>query len=63
MFTPKVKLSRELFERAEAHAEAAGYSSVQELVSHLLEKETAQKLEPDPEDLIQQRLKGLGYLA
>ncbi len=64
MFGPKIRVSRELFERAKDHAEAAGYSSVEELVSHLLEKEIeGGERSADSEDLVEKRLKGLGYLS
>ena len=60
---PRVRLSRDLFERAKLHAEAAGYSSVEELVAHLLEMEIAQVEQVESEDIVERRLKGLGYLA
>ena len=61
---PKIRVSRDLFERARDHAEAAGYSSVEELVAHLLEKEIdREEGSAESEDLIEKRLKGLGYLS
>ena len=65
MLGPKIRLSRELFERAKDHAEAAGYSSVAELVAHLLEKEFEGEEGgvAESEELVEKRLKGLGYLS
>ena len=64
MLRPRIRVSRELFERARDHAEAAGYSSVEELVAHLLEKEIeAEEGSAESEDLVEKRLKGLGYLS
>lgn len=65
MLRSKIRVSRELFERARDHAEAAGYSSVEELFAHLLEKEIEREegREAESEDLVEKRLKGLGYLS
>ena len=61
---PKIRVNRELFERARDHAEAAGYSSVEELVAHLLEKEIeGEEASAESEELVEKRLKGLGYLS
>lgn len=64
MFGPKIKLDKQLHERAWKVAEVAGYSSVDEFVAHVLEKEldrVAPVEEQDKENLLA-RLKGLGYL-
>lgn len=60
---PRIRVNRDLFERARAYAEAAGYSSVEELVAHVLEKEIERQDPPESEDLVEKRLKGLGYLS
>lgn len=62
----KVKIEGELLERAEKCAEAAGYSSVDEFVLHMLEKET-KKILGDPgeapsAEVVKKRLQGLGYI-
>lgn len=62
MFGPKVKLDRELYERLERCAEAAGYSSTDEFIRHTLEKAAAAIEEADPEEEIKKRLQGLGYI-
>jgi hypothetical protein len=56
----KIKLDANLYERAKAAAEAAGYSSVDEFVTHLLEKELTRTESPDAEGLVTDRLRGLG---
>ncbi len=61
MFGPKLKLDSELHRRAEKHALALGYSSLEEFVTHLLEREMAPLSEEDKAQL-EARLKGLGYL-
>jgi hypothetical protein len=57
-----VKLSRTLCERASRAAEKAGYSSVEELIEHAIEKELAHYEEADIKDDVTRKLKGLGYL-
>ena len=59
----KIRVNRELLQRAKAYAETAGYSSVEELVAHLLEKELGGDDRGESEDLVDKRLKGLGYLS
>ncbi len=62
MFGPKVKLDRELYERLQRCAEAAGYSSTDEFIRHTLEKAAAAVEEADSEEEVKKRLQGLGYL-
>jgi len=62
---PKIKLDKNLFERLKKVTEVAGYSSVEEFVHHVLEKEM-KALDPggnqDPEAM-RQKLRGLGYIS
>jgi hypothetical protein len=63
MFGPKVKLDKDLYERVRKFAQIAGYSSIEEFVSHVLEKELATIGEGDSEDEIKKKLQGLGYIS
>jgi hypothetical protein len=58
-----VKLDKALVARVKKFADVAGYSSVEEFVTHALEKELAQLEGADSEDEIRKRLKGLGYIS
>lgn len=60
----KVKLDKDLLERCKKYAEAAGYSSVEEFISHTLEKELrkVEEVSPEDEEKVAKRLKGLGYI-
>jgi hypothetical protein len=66
---PKIKLDKDLLERAKKVAETAGYSSVEEFVAHVLEKELRQiddgdsGYSPEEEEKIKERLRGLGYIS
>jgi hypothetical protein len=59
----KVKLDRALLDKIKRYADAAGYSSVEEFITHALEKEIAQLESADSEEEVKKRLKGLGYLS
>ncbi len=59
----KVKLDKELYKKIEKVAEVAGYSSPEEFVIHVLEKEISQFEGTDSEEEIKKRLKGLGYIS
>ena len=63
MFGPKIKLDRALFEKVKKYSELAGYSSVEEFVTHALEKELAKLEDAASEEEIKNRLKGLGYIS
>jgi hypothetical protein len=62
----RIKLDDELFEKVKKCAEIAGYSSPDEFVTHVLEKEVTAILgsgaESDDEEEVRKRLKGLGYI-
>ena len=63
MFTPKIRLEKGLLARAKRYADLAGYSSVDEFVAHVLEKELATLDAADSEEEIRKKLKGLGYIS
>jgi metal-responsive CopG/Arc/MetJ family transcriptional regulator len=63
MFGRKVKLDRELYDKVKMYAEIAGYSSVEEFVTHALEKEISQFEDAESEEEIKKRLRGLGYIS
>jgi len=59
----KIKIEDELYERLKDCSVVVGYSSVEEFISHVLEKEAAliEEAEDDPD--VKERLKGLGYIS
>ncbi len=59
----KVKLERDLVEKAEKFAKVAGYSSVEEFITHTLESAIAQLEEASDTEELKEKLKGLGYIA
>lgn len=63
MFRPTIKLDKALYVRVKRCADVAGYSSVEEFVTHVLEKEMASIEESDSEAEIKKKLKGLGYIS
>ena len=63
MFRSAIKLDKVLMAKAKRYADLAGYSSVNEFVSHVLEKELARIEASDSEEDIKKKLKGLGYFS
>jgi len=63
MFGSRIKLNKELFEKVKKYAKIAGYSSVEEFITHALEKEIAKLEEADSEEEIKKKLQGLGYIS
>jgi len=59
----KVKLEKDLVEKAEKLAKLAGYSSVEEFITHTLESAIAQLEEGGDTEELKEKLKGLGYIA
>jgi metal-responsive CopG/Arc/MetJ family transcriptional regulator len=63
MSKEKVKIDKNLLDKVRKYAELSGYSSVEEFITHLLEKEIAKIEEADSEEEIKKKLKGLGYIS
>ena len=63
MATTKIKIDKELFNRIKKYADIAGYSSVEEFITHALEKELAKLEEAESEEEIKKKLQGLGYIS
>ncbi|MFQ5412250.1 MAG: ribbon-helix-helix domain-containing protein [Phycisphaerae bacterium] len=67
MFGGNVKLDKALLERVKKYAEAAGYSSTDEFITHAIEKELSKLDEAkgdgaETDQAVLDRLKGLGYI-
>lgn len=58
----KVKIENHLYDRLKTVAETAGYASVDEFITHTLEKEAEKFKDADDEEAVRERLKGLGYI-
>ncbi len=61
-FSTKIKLDRALYDRLTEIAKAGGYSSTDELVVHILEREAAKFSEADDDKEVEKQLRGLGYI-
>jgi hypothetical protein len=57
-----LKLNPDLLKRLEKYATAAGYSSPEEFVEHLIEQELAKLEEAEAGKEVERQLRGLGYL-
>lgn len=64
MFTGRrVKLDKGLLAKVKRSADLAGYSSIEEFITHVLEKEIAELARAESEQELKKRLKGLGYIS
>jgi len=62
MLSPTIKINKALMTKVKKCAKAAGYSSPDEFVEHVLEKELASLEEAESDEEIARKLKGLGYI-
>jgi len=58
----KIKIDSNLFSRAKDAAASAGYSSVEEFITHIIETEVAKHETSDDEQKVTDQLRGLGYI-
>jgi metal-responsive CopG/Arc/MetJ family transcriptional regulator len=63
MFGHRVKLEKALLTKIKRYADLAGYSSVEEFITHALEKEIAELEQSESEQELKKKLKGLGYIS
>ena len=59
---PKIKVDSSLFERVKKISQAAGYSSPEEFIVHVIEKELTVLESAETDTDVTERLRGLGYL-
>ena len=64
MFGTSIKLDKDLLNRCKEYAKEAGYSSLEEFITHSLEKElrNQEKGSQEMNEKVAERLRGLGYL-
>jgi hypothetical protein len=63
MFGSRVKLDKGLLLKVKRYSDLAGYSCVEEFITHALEKEIAQFEGAESEQELKNKLKGLGYIS
>ena len=62
MASAKIRIDKALYERMKAVADKAGYSSADEFITNVLEKELAKLEDAGTDEQLQERLRGLGYI-
>jgi metal-responsive CopG/Arc/MetJ family transcriptional regulator len=62
MTMPKIKIDQAMYDRLSELSDKAGYSSVDEFVTHLIERELAKFQDANDDQQIEERLRGLGYI-
>ncbi len=63
IFGGNVTLDKALLARVKRYSDLAGYSSVNEFITHALEKELRLLEGSESEEELKKKLKGLGYLS
>lgn len=63
IFGGNVKLDKALLAKVKRYSDLAGYSSVDEFITHALEKELKLLEGSESEEDLKKKLKGLGYLS
>ena len=58
----KIKIDSNLFDRVKKSTEAAGYSSAEEFVTHIIETELAKYEASESDEKVADQLRGLGYI-
>ncbi len=58
----KIKIENDLYDRVKKMAEVAGYAGPDEFVIHMIEKELAVLENPEDDEDVTERLRGLGYI-
>ena len=58
----KIKIESSLFDRAKTASVAAGYSSVEEFITHLIEQGIEQAGSDNTDEQVSEKLRGLGYI-
>ncbi len=62
MLGSTVKIKKELWQKVKKVAAAGGYSSPEEFVEHIIEREIAKLEDAQSDEEIIRKLKGLGYI-
>ena len=60
---PKIKLDKDLLARLKKVSDTAGYATVEEFITHILEKEMLHFEGAKDDKDMRERLKGLGYIS
>jgi hypothetical protein len=59
----KISLDDDIFAKLKTLSSQAGYSSTEEFIQHLIEKEVSVLNEAASDDELKKRLQGLGYIS
>ncbi|HEX5010298.1 MAG TPA: hypothetical protein VFY71_07845 [Planctomycetota bacterium] len=60
---PKIKLDKDLLARLKKVSDTAGYATVEEFITHILEKELQHFEDAESDEDIKNKLRGLGYIS
>lgn len=58
----KIELDKALWVRVQEHVRVAGYSSPEEFVQHVIERELAKTEASEPSEAAAGKIRGIGYI-
>ena len=59
---PKIELDKALWARVQEHVKAVGYSSPEEFVQHVIERELSKTEKGENADKAAGKIRGIGYI-
>jgi hypothetical protein len=62
MSGPKIELDKALWARVQEHVRVVGYSSPEEFVQHVIERELVKTEKADTGDAAAGKIRGIGYI-
>jgi hypothetical protein len=62
MSGPKIELDKALWARVQEHVRVVGYSSPEEFVQHVIERELVKTEKADTGDATAGKIRGIGYI-
>jgi hypothetical protein len=60
--TTKIEIDKALWVQLQEHVASAGYSSPEEFLQHLIERELAKSVEPASNEAAVRKIRGIGYI-
>lgn len=58
----KIKIDSNLFDRVKKAVDTAGYSSIEEFITHIIETEVSKYETAEADEKVADQLRGLGYV-
>jgi hypothetical protein len=60
--TTKIEIDKAIWAQVQEHVASAGYSSPEEFLQHLIERELSKSAEPNSPEAAARKVRGIGYI-